>query len=224
MRHKRILVIAPHMDDETLGCGGVILKHKDDGDKVWVVFVAHRIYSHYFDKKRNDVEKGHALKAKSILGYDEAVFLDLNDERLDACLQDIIAPLEKCIEDIKPQVVYLPFKGDNNQDHRAVFEASRVVIRPAATPFIERVSLYETPSSTDQSPPLPENIFMPNYYVDIVKYIDKKIEAVSCYKTEKRNYHHPRSEEALKVLARKRGIEIGSECAEAFIMIRDKWR
>lgn len=223
MRNNKILVIAPHMDDEVLGCGGVIAKHKDEGDKVWVIFIAHRIYNHRFDADKNKIERTHALKAKSILSYHKAIFLDLNDERLDASIQDIIIPLERHVKSLKPEVVYVPFKKDNNQDHRAVFDALRVAIRPLATPFIKGVYMYEIPSSTEQSPPLPENAFLPNYYVDITKYINKKINAYRCYKTEKRNYPHPRSERGLRILAQKRGTEIGFKYAEAFMILRDKW-
>ncbi len=218
-----ILIIAPHMDDEVLGCGGTIARHVENKDKLFVCFIAHRIYSHKFDKKKNETEKSHAIKARKVLGYKESVFFELNDERLDAAIQDIIIPLEKYVLKIKPGIVYCPFQSDNNQDHRAVFDAARVVLRPVATPFVKKVFMYEVPSSTDQSPHLAENIFLPNYYVDTTKYIDKKIEAFRCYETEKRAYPHPRSEEALKVLAQKRGTEIGFKCAEAFMIIREKW-
>ncbi len=219
----KILVIAPHMDDEVLGCGGVIGKHREKGDEVWVIFIAHRIYKHQFNEDRNNIEKSHALKAKEVLNYHESIFLDLNDERLDLCIQDIIIPLEQHVEEIRPEIVYLPFRGDNNQDHRAVFDAARVVLRPLATPYIKQLYAYEAPSSTEQSPPLPENAFLPNYYVDIEKYIDNKIKALNCYETERRSFPHPRSEEALIVLAQKRGIEIGFKHAEAFMVLREKW-
>src|SRR3989338_5164386 len=143
MRYKKILVIAPHMDDEVLGCGGVISKHKGMADKVWVIFIAHRVYNHRFDVHKNSIEKKHALKAKSILHYDESIFLNLSDERLDASIQDIIIPLEEHVKVIKPQIVYLPFEGDNHQDHRAVFEAARIVLRPLATSFVKNIYLYE---------------------------------------------------------------------------------
>lgn len=223
MKRRKVMVIAPHMDDEVLGCGGVISRHAGSGDSVTVVFVAHRIYNHRFDKRRNDIEKSHALAAKVLLGYDKATFLDLCDERLDACVQDIVIPLERAIKAFKPDVVYLPFKEDNNQDHRAVFDAARVALRPLATPFIKEVHLYEVPSSTEQSPPLPEHAFMPNYYVDISGHMDKKLESFKCYATEKRRYPHPRSDKALRVLGKKRGIEIGFKYAEAFLTIRKKW-
>lgn len=217
------MVIAPHMDDEVLGCGGVIFKHKAKGDKVWVIFAANRVYGHCFDRKRNLIEKSHALHAKSCMGYDDAIFLDLQDERMDCCIQDIVIPLEKHISRIKPEIVYLPFQGDNNQDHRAVFNAARVVLRPSATPFVNEVNMYEIPSSTEQSPALPENIFMPNFYVDIKKYIGRKIKALECYKTEKRVFPHPRSARSVRALSCKRGAEIGFEFAEAFMNIRRKF-
>lgn len=219
-----ILVIAPHMDDEVLGCGGTIARHTRSKDSLFVCFVAHRIYNHQFDKEKNEIEKQHAIDAQRTLGYKDLAFFELGDERLDASVQDIIIPLEKYVDKIKPNIVYIPFNGDNNQDHRAVFDAARVALRPSATPFIEQVYMYEVPSSTEQSPPLPECVFLPNYYVDITKYFDKKITAFKCYKTEKRDYPHPRSEEALKVLAQKRGTEIGFKLAEAFMILRSKWR
>jgi len=223
MAKRNILVISAHMDDEVLGCGGAILKHKAAGDKVTVVFIAHRIYNHKFDKSKNAAERKDALKAKKILGYDNAVFLDLNDEKLDACLQDIIIPLEDQVKALKAEIVYLPFRQDNNQDHRAVFDAARVALRPATTPFIKEVNMYEVSSSTEQSPPLFETAFLPNFYIDIEPYINQKIKGLLCYETEKRKYPHPRSKQALIALAQKRGTEIGYDYAEAFVCIRRKW-
>lgn len=219
----KVLVIAPHMDDEVLGCGGVIAKHLKNKDDVFVCFIANRIYHHRFDKEKNDIEKLHAMEAKKILGYKHATFLELSDERLDISIQDIIILLEKFVNKIKPVLVYVPFQGDNNQDHRAVFDAARVVLRPVAAPFIDSVYMYEIPSSTEQSPPLAGNTFLPNYYADIEKYINKKIKAFACYKTEKRAYPHPRSKEAVLILAKRRGVEAGFKYAEAFMILRKKW-
>jgi len=221
--NKEVMIIAPHMDDEVLGCGGVILKHKENGDCVRVVFVANRIYNHRFEGEKNDIQKLHALNAKGILGYDDAIFIGLHDERLDVALQDIIIPIENVIDRIRPEVVYIPFRGDNNQDHRAVYDAMRVVIRPISVNSPKTVLMYEAPSSTDQSPPLIENMFMPNYFVDITQYIEKKTKAISCYEMEKRCYPHPRSEEAIKILAQKRGIESGFRFAESFMILRMLW-
>ncbi len=219
----KVLVISPHMDDETLGMGATIAKHASNRDDVYVCFIAHRVYIREFDREKNQIEVNHALSAKKILGYKEARFLDLNDERLDASIQDILIPLEKFIEEVDPNLVYSNFYGDNHQDHRAVFQAVRVAIRPFADYAPKKWLLYETPSSTDQSPPVPSETFIPNFYVNVEDFLEKKLNACACYETEKRQFPHPRSPESLKALASKRGSEIGFKCAEAFMIMRDLW-
>lgn len=218
----RILVIAPHMDDEVLGMGGTIARHVSEGDETYVCFVAHRIYGHKYDEKKNRVEVQCALKAKKVLGYKEAEFFNLPDEKLDVCIQDILIPLEKYLNKVRPEVVYVNHWGDNHQDHKAVFQAAMVTIRPAATPYIKRVMCYEVPSETEQSPPLNQLAFLPNFYVNVAKFLSTKIDAFRCYHTEKRKFPHPRSDRGLEILAMKRGSEAGFNAAEAFTIIRSK--
>jgi len=194
-----------------------------DGDEVHVCCVAHRVYDHRFDEAKNRVEMDCAKQAKDVLGYKDIRFLNLPDERLDTCLQDIIIPLERCVEEVQPEVVYVCHRGDNNQDHRAVFQAAMVALRPASNPDVRRVLCYETPSSTEQAPPLPETAFLPNSYVNISDYVERKLEALQCYQTETRNFPHPRSEEAVKALATRRGVEGGFQAAEAFLILRVRW-
>ena len=219
----KVLVIAPHMDDEVLGCGGTIARHVECGDNVFVCFVAHRAYNHQFNDERNEVEKEHANRAKEVLNYKESVFLELNDERLDACVQDVIIPLEEYITRIKPQIVYSPFCNDNNQDHQAVAKAVQVVLRPVAVPFVERWLMYETPSSTEQTPSVGILGFQPNVYYDIGDCLDKKLKAIACYETEARPFPNPRSTEGVKALAMKRGMECGLEYAESFMLVRERF-
>jgi LmbE family N-acetylglucosaminyl deacetylase len=219
-----VLVIAPHMDDETLGMGGTIARHVLAGDAVRVCVVAHRIYDGRFDAVVNEREKGHARNAANALGCASIDFLDLHDERLDTALQDIIKPLERVVARIAPDVVYSNFYGDNHQDHRAVFQAVRVAIRPSASTRVREWRLYETPSSTDQSPPIPESAFLPNHYVDISNTIVNKIEAFKCYETEMRQSPHPRSLASIEALAVKRGSEVGFLKAEAFMTMRSLWK
>ena len=219
----RVLVVAPHMDDEVLGMGGTIARHVSEGDDVYVCFVAHRIYERKFDAEKNTFEIQCALKAKEVLGYKEAEFFDLPDERLDACVQEVLIPLEAYADKIKPEVVYINHRGDNHQDHKAVFHTAMVALRPSVTSHVKRILCYEVPSSTEQSPPFGDFAFLPNMYVDIEKYLKAKIEALHCYQTEKREFPHPRSDKGLEVLAMKRGSEIGFKAAEAFVIVRDKW-
>ncbi len=219
---KTVLVVAPHLDDEVLGCGGVIARHVSQGDKVYVCFVAHRVYDHVYDAAKMEVEKEHAMKAKKVLGYHESSFLNLQDERLDNCIQDIIIPLEKYVMKVRPQAVYSPFCNDNNQDHQAVAKAVQVVLRPVAAPFVQRWLMFETPSSTEQAPPAGILGFQGNVYYDISDYLDIKLKALTSYETESRRFPHPRSPEGIRTLAMKRGMEAGLHYAESFMMVREK--
>jgi LmbE family N-acetylglucosaminyl deacetylase len=219
----KILVIAPHMDDEVLGGGGAIVRHVRAGDQVAVCLVANRAYGHRYDQALIDREKQACQRAQTILGYQNPVFLDLQDEKLDHSQIELIIPLEETVNSIRPDIVYLPHRGDLNQDHRAVFDAALVACRPLSAHRVKGLRVYEVPSSTDQVPGMNAWPFLPNYYVDISEVLDKKIAALAAYEAESRAYPHPRSPEGLRAYARKRGMEVGMEAAEAFMVLRDLW-
>ncbi len=218
-----VLVIAAHMDDETLGAGATIAKHVAAGDRVAVCIVCKRAYHHQFTPRLVREEKQAAKRAMNILGYHAQRFLDLRDERLDQQLLDIIVPLEVYVRTVRPDVVYTHHRGDANQDHRAVFQASMVVCRAIASYHVPKVLTYEVPSSTDQAPPFPEYAFQPVLYVNVERFLNRKLKAMQAYTRELRDFPHPRSLKGLEVLAQKRGMEIGCRAAEAFVVIRDEW-
>ena len=211
------------MDDEVLGCGGTIARHVSQGDEVVVCVVANRAYDHKYDTGRIDEEKASAEKARKHLGYQRLIFLDLPDEKLDSGIQEIIIPLEEVYREVAPEIVYICHHGDINQDHRAVFEASMVVLRPHSGNKPRRVLSYEVPSSTDQAFPIQGAAFQPNFYVDISEQLIQKLAALGDYEVELRQYPHPRSPEGIDIYAKKRGIEIGMKAAEAFVVFRDEW-
>ncbi len=219
----KILVIAPHMDDEVLGCGGTIFRHVRAGDRVAVCVVANRAYGHVYDQALIQREKEACRRAQKILGYQELKFLDLPDEQLDRSQIELIVPLEAIVNLLCPDLVYLPHGGDLNQDHRAVSEAALVACRPQAAHRVGGLRVYEVPSSTDQVPALSGRPFLPNYYVEISEVLDLKIAALACYEVEGRTYPHPRSPEGLQAYARKRGMEAGLEAAEALVILRELW-
>lgn len=220
-QERKVLVIAPHLDDEILGCGGAIARHVAAGDGVHVVFVAHRVYGHVHDPEVMKEQLLHAEKAQKVLGYKAYTFLDLPDERLDNCLQDIIIPLEKIFAQVDPSIVYSPYSWDNNQDHRAVAQAVQVVLRPMASSSVRRWLMYETPSSTEQAPNAGSPVFSPTVYKNISSQLETKIKALACYETEQNAFPHPRSSEGLRALAMKRGMEAGIKMAEAFMLVRE---
>ena len=219
----RVLVIAAHMDDEVLGVGATIAKHVAAGDEVHVCIVCKRAYDHKFDPQINREEKAATHRAAEILGYRNIDFLDLRDELLDEKLLDVIVPLEACVGRVRPEVVYTHHRGDSNQDHRAVLQASLIACRPISSHRVRKLLCYEVPSSTDIAPPFPEYAFQPNYWVDVAGFLDRKIDAMKAYVREMKEFPHPRSAKGIEVLAQKRGMEMGLNAAEAFMLIRDQW-
>ena len=219
----RVLIIAAHMDDEVLGTGATIAKHVKAGDDVTVCVVCKRAYDHKFDPAINQEEKTATRRAAQILGYNKVEFLDLRDELLDERVLDVIVPLEECITRIRPDVVYTHHRGDSNQDHRAVLQASLIACRPISNHKVKKLLCYEVPSSTDIAPAFPEYAFQPNYWVDVAGFVDRKIEAMKAYVREMKEFPHPRSAKGIEVLAQKRGMEIGFGAAEAFMLVRDQW-
>jgi LmbE family N-acetylglucosaminyl deacetylase len=193
------------------------------GDRVTVCIACNRAYHHRFHARLVHEEQQAAKRAAKILGCRQVKFLNLRDERLDERLLDVIIPIEACIRAVKPSVVYTNHRGDNNQDHRAVFQAAMVACRSIATPKVPRLLCCEVLSSTEQAPPFPDLAFQPNFYVDISRVLDQKLEAMQAYRRELRAFPHPRSLGGIEVLAKKRGMEVGFHAAEAFMVIRDEW-
>ena len=210
----KILLIAPHPDDEVLGCGGTIKKYSQLGDDIYLCVVTKAYapdWSRSFIKNR---EKEIKCAVKS-LGIKETIFLDFPTVKLDAISQKKLNDsISKCIQRFNPEIVFSPFYGDINKDHKLVSEATMVAVRPKPDSTIKRVLFYEVLLSA-------EGAFVPNIYEDIADFLDDKIKAMECYKSELRDYPHPRSSEGIKITAQKRGMESGVKAAEAFMLLRE---
>jgi LmbE family N-acetylglucosaminyl deacetylase len=207
-----ILIVATHLDDEIIGCGGAIQKHIDNGENVYVCFICSGTSVRYPDKDLVDTRRNHANKVAELLGIKKVFFYDFPIIMLDTIPQlDIVTALEKVIFDIKPQIIYTHYSDDMNSDHRVVFNATTVWCRPSKTPFLKKVLLYEIFASTRN--------FTPNYYINIDKYMDKKSEALSLYTTE--NNVQTRTVDTIRKVASYRGSEINCEYAEAFAVYRE---
>lgn len=220
---SRVLVIAAHPDDETLGVGGTILWHNARGDVVRVVILADGVTSHHTVK---EPQRKAAREAVKILGVDDLHLEDLPDQRLDGRpLLETIQVIEKHVQEFQPDIVYTHHRGDSNQDHRTAFDATIVAVRPKPGGCVTRVLCYEVPSSTDWGAPFPEWAFQPTVFVDITDYLERKIQAFSAYSTTHRSevmpYPHPRSLRSVAILAQARGTSVGNEAAEAFMLVRE---
>lgn len=218
----KVLVVAAHPDDETLGAGGTIARFARQGSEVWVVVMCDGVTTRHLAV---GPQKECAARACKVLGVRNVVFCDLPDQRLDTLsLVDVITPIERCVADLRPDVVLTHFKEDVNQDHGIVFRATMVATRPSPGSTVQTVMCFETASSTEWAAPFPGSTFAPNVFVDMTATLDKKVEAMSMYAdthvSEVRPYPHPRSLEAIEIYAKRHGVTVGVEAAEPFMLVR----
>jgi LmbE family N-acetylglucosaminyl deacetylase len=216
-----ILVIATHPDDEVLGCGGVISRHASRGDKVDVLVVTRGAPDLYAEDQvkvlRKELDSAHA-----ILGISAVHFLDFPAPKLDLVpTHELADAIGLQIGAIHPSVVYIPHRGDLHSDHRSVFGAALVAVRPIGNPAVRRVLSYETLSETEWAAPVAEDAFLPSVFVDISGFLEKKKQALLAYRSQLKDFPHPRSLQAVESLARLRGSTVGVEAAEAFQLIRE---
>lgn len=217
----KVLVVAPHPDDEVLGCGGTIVKHVLGGDEVYLCIVT-KAYppdwpEHELKERREEV-----LKANEILGIKKTYFLDLPTVKLDTIPQkELNEAIAQVVNEVQPEVVYIPHRGDVNKDHRLVFDAAMVATRPKSGSPVKKILSYESLSETEWAAPFLENAFLPNVHVDISETLETKLKAITAYKTELKEYPHPRSLEIISALAKRRGATIGTKAAEAFMLVRE---
>jgi len=220
---EKILVIGAHPDDETFGMGGTILKHTSNGNIVHVLIITDGSSSQYENYEEMIEEKKiEATNAMKTLGVEKIEFNILPDMKLDTIPHiEINEIIETKIYDFQPEIVYTQHWGDVNKDHRLVFESTIVAVRPTPSQVVHEVYTYETPSSTEWQAPRIEDVFTPNCYVDISEYLEQKMKAIECYKSEIRKYPHPRSPKAVAIYNKKNGITVGRRAAERFVLIRE---
>lgn len=219
MNQLKILVIAPHADDEVLGCGATIAKYAKLGAEVHVCIVT-KAYTPDWSEEFIYKRKEEIAAVASILQISSVRCLDYPTVKLDTIPQkDLNESIMKVVHELQPQIVFIPGKNDLNKDHRIVFEAALVATRPQNGSSIHKLLSYEVLSETEWGMPL--GSFEPNVFEDVTLTIDKKIEAMRAYASEVQSPPHPRSLEAIKVLARKRGFEVGINYAEAFSLVRE---
>jgi LmbE family N-acetylglucosaminyl deacetylase len=216
---SKILVIAPHPDDEVLGCGGTILKHARAGNDVYLC-VATKAYTPDWTEDFISNRKREIEKSNEILGIKKTYFLDFPTAKLDTISgKDINEAIGRVIKEVGPETIYIPHSGDLHSDHKIIFHSSLIAARPVYNESVKKILSYEALSETDWA--APENAFNPNIYVDISEMVDDKVRAMQAYQSEVKNYPHSRSLEMIKILAQKRGTEANLKFAEAFLLIRE---
>jgi len=217
---KKALIIAVHPDDETIGCGGTMLKLKEMGWEVyWLMLTAAfpgQAWSDEIIKKRRE----EIVEVAKIYGVSATLNLKYPAATLDQqSLGEVIGKISGILADVKPDWVFLPNRSDVHSDHRVGFEAAWAACKWFRAPSISKVLMFECVSETEYAPPFGEGAFIPNFYIDITSHLSRKLEIMDRYKSELQSPPFPRSREVVEALARYRGSRMGAHHAEAFMIL-----
>src|SRR5215813_2152067 len=206
----RVLAIAPHPDDETLGCGATLLKHKDAGDSLsWVVVTrAHEPQWSPEILKRKEAE---IEQVSNAYGFETVFRLNFPTTKMETVpMNEVIDALRDVITRARPDCVYLNHQSDVHSDHRIIFNAATSVLKPfySGRHNVRRLLSYEVLSETDAAVPSPTTSFAPNVFSDITRFAERKLEIMALYETEAQSYPLPRAPESVRALARYRGATV----------------
>jgi len=222
LKNQRLLVIAPHSDDEVLGCGGLISKIKNEGGKVFVL-----IFNLGFEKddtkESQEKRKNEVREAMNVLKVDDYHLVhdqpdnnrDLDIEPLHSLIEVIENTSNVSLEKIAPTIVAIPTIFSHHQDHVHVHHACIAALRPISTPVSNIVLSYEAPEHSRWSA---SGVFEPNLFVEIDDVIENKIMAFNKYRSQIRP--GGRDDDSIRNQAKYRGREVGKNLCEAFYVHR----
>jgi len=219
---KNVLVIAPHPDDETLGCGGTLLRHVAEGDRVyWLIGTTIKEKNGFSSDRVNSRQK-EIKKVSDMYGFAGYKHLDFNTTELDQVPRNIlIQKISEYVNQVEPHTIYLPYRNDIHSDHAQIFDASVACTKSFRYPFVKKVCVYETLSETEFGMRTDDPGFKPNMWVDITRYLDRKIEIMKVFESELGKHPFPRSTMNIRALATYRGSTSGCISSEAFMILKE---
>lgn len=220
----KTLVVAPHPDDELLGCGGSLLRRIAEGGTLAWLLVTKMTHEAGWPLKKiksRAIEIDRVCDGLHILPKHKYE-LGLRTTELDRVpLNEMVKKISDVFNEFEPDEVFLPYPGDIHSDHRIAFEAASACTKWFRHPSVKRVLAYETLSETEFGIDPRHVGFKPNVFVDISEYLEEKIELMNIYQSEVNVFPFPRSEKALRALAHMRGSQSGFNAAEAFVLLRE---
>lgn len=215
----KLLVVSPHPDDETLGAGGTILKYKEHDAKIyWLNFTDVKQEYGFQDEiiRKREIEIN---KVKAAYDFDGFYNFKLEPSGMDKYSKnELVKKVSEVFNEVKPNIVILPFHNDIHSDHRIIFEVVYSCTKSFRYPTIKKLLMSEILSETDFA--ISTKGFVPNYFIDITDYINKKIEIMSIYESELKTPPFPRSKRNILALASNRGSIAGCMYAESFILLK----
>lgn len=221
---KNILVIAPHPDDETLGCAGTLLKHKAQGDTLYWLIITQAFTQDGFTQEFIDNREKEIADVHRAYGFKQVFKLNKRTAHLETYpLAQLISEIAEVIKQCDVEVLYLPHAGDVHSDHAAVFNAAWSCSKSFRFPTVKEVYCYETVSETEFAVPKAEKSFQPNTFVNITSFMEQKLEIAQLYPSEMAAHPFPRSKTNLTALAQLRGAITGCTFAEAFVCLKRVW-
>lgn len=224
---KKILIIVAHPDDEVLGCGATIAKLVRQGHEAYTLILGEGKTSRLPSRKAAALSreikslKNEADKANSLIGVKQLFWANFPDNRFDSAdLLDIVKKIENVKNKIRPEIIFTHHSGDLNIDHQLTFKAVLTATRPIKGETVKDIYSFEVPSSTEWNSYTKDTAFIPTVFSDVSDTIDIKIKAMAAYKSELREYPHPRSLQYIKELAKVNGTKTGLKYSENFVLIR----
>ena len=216
-----VLVVAAHPDDETFGCGGTLLKHASKGDDLNWLIATNVFEEHGFSSERVARRRVEIQTVGQEYGFKNIIELSYPTMKLDTIpMLDLVRRISKVINEIHPEVVYLPNRSDVHSDHRVCFEAAYACTKSFRFKSVRKVLMYECLSESEYAPALASTAFIPNYFCDISDFMQQKINILSIYESELGDHPFPRSVENVKALSTFRGATCGCRYAEAVVVLK----
>jgi LmbE family N-acetylglucosaminyl deacetylase len=218
---RKVIVISAHPDDETLGVGGSLLKHKSNGDELYWIIVTCVSTEHGFTNDRVESRKREIESVTEAFGFQKVFQMGYPTMSLSSSsLKTLIPEISKIFTEVEPEIIYTLNRSDAHSDHRFLFDAVAACTKSFRYPYIKQVLMYECISETEFAPSLPERVFIPNYFIDVTGFLEEKIRILQIFDSELGDHPFPRSIKNVEALSVYRGASVGVEHAEAFQIIK----